>query len=256
MTALFREIARRDRVLAVWGWVFLGLFVLTACAAGFDGRTVLGINPWVKPMKFMISTPIFLWTLAWLAGHLPRRGRAMSVIAWGTSLMMAGVVACVSLQSARGIPSSFNVSTPFNTAVYAMLGVTILITAALVGWFLVLYFREDVRLDRAYLWGIRLGIMVFILGSLQGVLMSWYAAHTVGAPDGGPGLPLVNWSTRAGDLRVAHMLGIHALQVIPFFGWLVSRRPVAWVAGFSALYAATAVLLVLQAVAGRPFLAL
>lgn len=84
-----------------------------------------------------------------------------------------------------------------------------------------------------------------------------HMSHNVGVADGGPGLPLVNWSTRGGDLRIAHFVEMHALQVLPLTGYLFSlpgvagrfKKPVYWAASIA--YAGLALLLFLQALAGR-----
>ena len=88
--------------------------------------------------------------------------------------------------------------------------------------------------------------------------MIGHRAHTVGAADGGPGLPFVNWSTQHGDLRIAHFAGMHALQVLPLTGWFLSRfqgrRSVSYTVAFAILYFGFALLLGIMAWQGRPLL--
>src|SRR5260370_41048610 len=95
--------------------------------------------------------------------------------------------------------------------------------------------------------------MVFLLAAAEGIVMIVHGAHTVGADDGGPGLPFVNWSTQHGDLRIAHFAGMHALQILPLLGYLLSRsrRP----ESPQAAYMSVCALLYLGVVGGLAWLA-
>lgn len=262
---ILAELYRRDRVLALTGWGTLALFAVLLAVAPFDSRTVTGINPWVKPMKFCLSITAYVWTLAWLVGHLRTHPRAVRVVSWGTALVFAGEMVCLVTQAARGVTSHFNVATPFDAAVFSTMGMLISFNTLLVAVTLLLFFlRTSEPLAPAYLWGVRAGLLLFFLGSLEGMAMVSNMAHTVGAPDGGPGLPFVNWSTRSGDLRVAHFLAFHALQLLPLAGFALSRyrpgwtrrRQVACVLALALVYAAGVSLVFWQAAAGRPLLSL
>ena len=77
-------------------------------------------------------------------------------------------------------------------------------------------------------------------------------------PDGGAGLPLVNWSTEGGDLRIAHALGLHGLQFFPILGLLLERKraSVKWLSLAFALYVALMAAMHLYARAGEPLIPL
>jgi hypothetical protein len=260
---LMREVYRRDRVLALMGWLHVALLVLFICIASFDGRTVTGVNPWLKPAKFAVSIAIYTFTLAWFLPYVSHYRRASRLISWGTAFVFIGEMICLISQAARGVPSHFNISTAYDARVFTTMGFLIILNTLFVLITLFLFFGKTAPLPRAYLWGIRLGVLLFFIASIEGYAMINNMGHTVGMPDGGAGLPVVNWSTRAGDLRIAHFLGFHALQILPLAGYsfsrwrtdAVRRRAVAFVFAFGLIYFLIFSLLFLQASHGRPLIA-
>ena len=69
-----------------------------------------------------------------------------------------------------------------------------------------------------------MGWIILVVGSWIGGQMISQLAHNVGVADGGPGIPILNWSTVAGDLRVAHFFGLHSIQIIPLFAVWLSKK--------------------------------
>jgi FtsH-binding integral membrane protein len=165
----------------------------------------------------------------------------------------------VVMQAARGTKSHFNVSTAFDGIVFSVMGLAIAISTILTGVIAFLYFRSDIDLPRSIVWGMRLGLVVFLAGSFEGAYMSTQIGHAVGVPDGGAGLPLVNWSTTGGDLRVAHFLGLHAFQAVPLFAYFLERSKVKistpLTFGFAFAYFSVFTLVFVQALLGRPLIA-
>lgn len=165
-----RGVFDRDKPLAWTGaWMLLqaALFVVLM---PFDDRTILGIDPWVKPFKFCVSVGIFLWTLAWFLPLLRISARLRGFLSWSFSLLMIVEVGCIVLQSVRGTRSHFNFETGFDASVFSVMGLLIALNSVLLGTVLVLFFFRPGDLRGTYLWGIRLGLLVTLLGSCPGGL--------------------------------------------------------------------------------------
>ncbi len=221
---IFRQIHHRNPLLSTIGWLHIGLLVIFLGLLPFDDRLVTGVNPWVKPSKFAISIAIFSWTMAWILFYFnnkPRRIKTYSRLFAGTMLLE---MAIITTQAARGTTSHFNVfSSPLNGILFVLMGVFITMNLIVTIVLFIDFLRLRTTLAKPMLWAIRLGLFTMILASFEGFAMTSILSHTVGAADGGPGLPVVNWSTIAGDLRVAHFLGMHGLQIFPLFAFMLTR---------------------------------
>jgi hypothetical protein len=215
--------------------------ILVAAAAGLflDPRMITGAPAWLKPAKFAASIAIYSFTLAWIFSVIPEWTRTRRVVGWLTAVTMVVEIAIIGGQALRGTTSHFNVATPLDAALFAVMGSAIVVQTLSTVAVAVALWRHAFA-DRALGWALRLGMAVTIVGALTGGLMTRpteeqldaarrgtamrvVGAHTVGAPDGGPGLPGVGWSKTHGDVRIAHFIGLHALQLLPILAFVLSR---------------------------------
>ncbi|MFB9689757.1 hypothetical protein [Amycolatopsis plumensis] len=205
--------------------------LLCVAAMVLDQRTLGGAPLWAKPFKFAVSGALYFATWSWLVSLLPRFRRTAAGLTNLLVLIFAAEYVLLVFQAARGRASHFNVETPQDAAIFGTMAamIAVLWVATLALTVLVLFTKVP---DRASRWAVRTGAVLSLAGISLGQLMtnptaqqlaqwksggrpSMVGGHTVGLEDGGPGLPILGWSTVGGDLRIPHFVGMHALQALP-----------------------------------------
>lgn len=244
-----------------------------AVALAVDPRALDGSPLWVKPLKFAVANAMFAATLGWMLTHLRGRRRLARRLAMTVAWLLVVENVLIGAQAGRGVHSHFNAGTTVDAVVVSLMGLAIALVMGCVVATGVALARQrdgDPVLRTSMLWALAITLAGGAIGGMMSVPRAEQVArlresragavlggHTVGAPDGGPYLPVVYWSGTHGDLRVAHFLGLHALQVIPLLGWLVSRRrlptrrKIQLVRGASIGYASLTALLAWQALRGE-----
>lgn len=283
VSTLLQRAWRFNHPLALAVIFHLALTPLLLIAMFVDPRVIGGVNGWIKPLKFALSGAIYGATFLWLLTFVRGRTRLVQIIATITGVALLIETVLITMQVLRHTASHFNVATPFDGAVFSIMGIFIM-ALAVANFVLAVVLGFQRLPDPVVAWGVRWGLIISLAGMAPGVLMTTAnlppstlaavqmgqpvtiaGAHSVGVDDGGPGLPFLGWSTTGGDLRVGHFVGLHGLQALPFLAFLLTRawatrrfstlRRVAliWTAG--AGYFALTVLLTWQALRAQPLLA-
>lgn len=212
------ELRRRNPLLFGVAAINAALFVGFAVGIALDPRTVGGEPVWLKPAKFAGSIALFTATLGWIGHHLPVADATLRRASLAVATGSVVEITLIAAQAGRATESHFNTSTTLDLAVYAVMGATIVATVAAVAWLLARAWRREFDVAPAFGWGIRLGIALFVLGSLEGGAMLAVQASAIESTSA---VPVVGWNS-GGDFRVAHFVGLHALQSLPLAGYLAA----------------------------------
>lgn len=225
---------KNQSLTALIGFSLLCLIVSLA-GLGIDQRLVMGEHAWVKPIKFSISLAVYGITLFWLSQFLTDCKSSFQKVCAASLIGTIAELSIIIIQATRGAASHFNTGTPFDNVMSWIAAVAIMPVAfGMVAIFFMLLRQRDLPpvLGNALKWGVFLsvlgcipGIMMLAPAAVQNFIIhsKHLTANTAGLPQPGPGLPFLGWSTVAGDLRVAHFVGIHALQFFPIVAFLIMK---------------------------------
>lgn len=212
----------RNEVLFYFGMLCLLSAVLLFVISWFSDLQVNAVNAWYKPVKFALSMGFFSLTMGWYTGYLTDYN--LTVYNWTVVACLGFEVFYVAFQAARGQLSHYNTTSALYTSLTVMMAIAAIAATLYTGYTGVLFCTGKFSgLPDYYVWSIRLGIFIFVVFALEGAVIGANGSPRVGSNEGKV-LPFLNWSLSQGDLRTAHFIGMHALQVLPLLAYFVLKE--------------------------------
>ena len=185
-----------------------------------------GAVSWRKPITFGLSLGLTAVTLALIETRLRIRRWASWVLLGGFAVATVVEAGLITLQAWRGVPSHFNIATPFDAAVFSAMGQAVAVLALILTVVTVLAFTSAKPGAPALTLGIRAGLVLLVAGQvLGGAIIAAGVPHMVAGDQqalfGPDGVVL----GAAGILKSPHGIALHAVQVLPLLGWLAQQVP-------------------------------
>ncbi|MBT8264780.1 MAG: hypothetical protein KJN75_05545, partial [Muriicola sp.] len=134
----------------------------------WDDRTLMGVNVWIKPIKFLISVGIYILTLGYFITFYPfsklKKNIIRNIVAW--SLLFENTI--VVTQAGRGVQSHYNISTTIDAILFGMMGILIAINVTVMVFFVIETIRLKLNVSRPMQWAILSAWVVTVFGSWIG----------------------------------------------------------------------------------------
>ncbi len=249
MITFLQQVKDRNDTLFYFGLICLLLSILFFVFTKTTSTQVYGVNAWYKPLKFALSTFTYAWAMAWYCSYLPNFN--VKLFNWTVIILLGFEIAYIALQAGKGQLSHYNTSTPMHSLLFSMMAIAASLVTLYTAYVCMLFFNGSFdNLPDYYVWSIRLALILFVIFSFEGFAMGARLSHTVGAMNDNSSLFVLGWSKTFGDLRVAHFIGMHALQVLPIVSYYFLKNTKMTIA-FSVLYGLLALTTLIQALRGR-----
>lgn len=210
-----------SKALLIYGGLMVLALGLTCWVSLSDARTLRDVGIWVKPMKFMAATALFVWTTVWLsewANPAVAQGEAYKGICLLIFLTSLFEVVYISFQASQGEASHYNTSDPFHAFMFGLMGLAAVGLTASQGWLAwEIWSARGPQGLSVTGWGVVVGlVLTFVLSTASGFMLGGHQAPA------GQGLPWVGWHLHQ-DIRPSHFLGVHAQQLMPLWGLIAER---------------------------------
>ncbi len=247
------ELKYRNEVLFYFGLANLIAAIVFLVLAYNTSNMINGVNAWFKPFKFAISTTLYCWSMLWYCYYLPNFDTKL--FNWTIIITLGFEVAYIAFRAGRNELSHFNIATPIASFLFSLMAIAATIATLYTAYVAFLFSVNTFpSLPSYYIWAIRLGLILFVVFAFEGFAMGARMSHSVGGSDDSLGIPIFNWSKKFGDLRIAHFIGMHALQVLPLISYYFLKNTKLTIF-IAALYAFLALHTLIQALKGKSFFA-
>jgi hypothetical protein len=202
-----------------------------------------------KPATFGLSFGITVISIVWVASFLPLTNRKRTLLVGAFAAASVFETALVSLQAWRGVPSHFNMETPFDAVVAQSLALGGFTLVAILIALTIASFRPNPSIPPSLRTAIQAGFMA-LLGSMAvgGLMIAKGVRLVIG------GNPAAAYAT-GGTLKPMHAVMMHGILALPVLAWVLSysswseRRRLAIVVAATAGYAVLTAFVALRTLA-------
>lgn len=170
-----------------------------------------------KPATFGLSFGLTLINVTWIASYVPIKDRSRTLLVGVFAAACLLETFLVTLQAWRGVPSHFNVETPFDAAVARALAFGGFTLVAVITMLTIIVFRHGDALPPPLRLAIQAGFVALAGAQATGAVMIAAGMRLVFA-----GYAQRAYAT-AGWLKPTHAVLMHGILVLPLLAWLISR---------------------------------